>query len=150
MGQMSWRHLLTIVSLCTMALGLVGLSETIHPSRTALGASSLAIRLFGPVILIAGIALFAASRRIPKRAYPRASALVATGALTVAAPFVLWLAGVLLAPEDGAIWAPMIAVALFLLALPGVGMLFGGLRRLREPEVQPKVAQPVSKVRKRR
>lgn len=150
MGQMSWRTLMTILSVCTLALGLVGLSETIHPSKTALGPSSLAIRLFGPVILAVGITLLVSSRRIPRKSYPRPVPLVVTGVLSFASPFVLWTAGALLAPQDGAIWAPMVAVASFLLGLPGVGMAFGGLRRLREPEPAVQRATPATRVKKRR
>lgn len=150
MGQMSWRMLITILSVCTVALGLVGLSETIHPSKTSLGPSSVAIRLFGPIILTAGSALFVVSRRIPKKMYPRPIPLVVTGLLAVASPFALWVAGAILAPEDGARWAPMVAVASFLLALPGVGMVFGGVRRLREPEPVHARATPAPKVKRRR
>lgn len=150
MGQMSSRTLLTILSVCTLALGLVGLSETIHPSKTALGASTMAIRLFGPVVLVVGAALFLIARRIPRKAYPRARTLVFTGIIAMLAPLVIWLAGAILAPDDGAIWAPMVAVATFLLAMPGFGMLFGGVRRLGEPAPEPRSSVPVTKVRRRR
>lgn len=150
MGQMSWRTLVTILSVCTLALGLVGLSETVHPTRTALGPSSLAIRLFGPVIAAVGLGLFAMSRRVAKKAYPRPVPLVVTGLLALASPFAIWIAGALLAPDDSAIWAPMVAVASFLLALPGAGMAFGGLRRLREPDPAPARPGPPARVKRRR
>jgi len=150
MGQMSLRTLLTILSVCTLALGCVGLSETIHPSKTALDASSLTIRLFAPVLLVVGAALFVYRRRFPRKVKPSPRALAAIGGLCVAAPLVIWLAGAVGAPEDGAIWAPIVAVASVLLALPGFGMLFGGIRRLGEAPAPPRPPVQSGKVKRKR
>lgn len=150
MGQMTTRTLVTILGVCTLVLGAVGLSETINPSKTALGTASLAIRLFAPILLTVGVALFVASRRISRRLKPSPLALTITGAASVMAPAVIWVAGALAAPQDGAIWAPMVAVAAMLLALPGFGMCFGGLRRMREPRPEPRPTAPATKVRRRK
>lgn len=139
---MTWRTLLTILSACVGAVGIVGLSETIHPSKTALEASSLAVRLFGPVFLAVAAGLFAAGRALPKKATPGPASLALLGLLAMLFPGLIWLAGAVLAPEDGARWAPMVAVGTFLVAMPGFGMFFGGLRRLRQPEPQQTTRRP--------
>jgi hypothetical protein len=61
----------------------------------------------------------------------------------------IWVTGAIAAPEDGAIWAPIVAVASVLLALPGFGMLFGGIRRLGEAPAPRPPVQP-SKVKRRK
>jgi len=150
MGQMTTRTLLYILSFCTLALGLIGLSEAIHPSRTALGVSSPATRAFGPVIVAVGAGLFVAARRTNRKAVPKPAFLVWVGLGAMLVPVVIWAAGTFLAPVDSAVWLPMVAVAGILIALPGFGMFFGGLRRVREPASQTGSSAPVTKVKRRR
>jgi len=150
MGQLTSRTLVTILSVCTLVAGAIGLSETIHPSKTALATTSLAVRLFAPILLAVGVALFIASRRIPRKLTPSPRTLTLAGVGSIMTPAVLWVVGALAAPQDGAVWGPMVAVAAMLLALPGFGMCFGGLRRIGEPRAEPRTTAPVTKVRRRK
>lgn len=137
MGEMTSRVLAYIVGTSLLIMGVVQLSELVHPSGTALGASSGWVTGFAAGFVVIGIGVIAAGRRIPKRARPKPLTLTLAGLASAAAPFVVWVAATFLAPKDAAVWGPIVAIGLFVMTVPGVGMLIGGLRRIGQAPAPP-------------
>jgi hypothetical protein len=151
LGELTSRALGAIIGLAMAIVGVVGMSETIHPTKTSLSASTLAVRLFGPILLVTGLAVFALARRIPAKRRPTPLQLVLVGAASALTPGVIWIAGSSLANRDSAFWAPVVAAGLLLLTVPGLGMAIGGTRRLFERDATPShPAPPAPKVRRRK
>ncbi|MBM3496349.1 MAG: hypothetical protein FJX72_18805 [Armatimonadetes bacterium] len=151
MGELTSRTLAFIVGVAMIIVGVVGMSETVHPTKTALAASTLTVRLFGPVLIGLGALVLVASKRIPPKRRPSAGTLTITGLVTALIPAAIWGAGVGLARQDSAFWAPVVAAGLLLLTVPGLGMALGGARRLggKQADVG-HTAQPAAKVRRRK
>ena len=151
MSELSTRGLAVIIGVCMLIVGIVGMSETVLPTKTALAPSTVTVRLFGPAIAALGAAILLASRRMPKKKRPTARALALTGIVTALIPAAIWTAGAMLAVEDSAFWAPSVAAGLLLLTIPGLGMAFGGIRRLKEARTEPASSpQPVARVKRRK
>ncbi|NLI01638.1 MAG: hypothetical protein GX446_19380 [Chthonomonadales bacterium] len=151
MSELTSRGLATIIGVCLVIVGIVGMSETILPTKTALMPSTLTVRLFGPILVALGALVLGASRRIPKKARPSAAALAATGVATALLPAAIWAAGATLAFQDSAFWVPAVAAGLLLLTVPGIGMAFGGIRRLTSaPHEAPRPSQPTTRVKRRK
>lgn len=151
MSELTTRSLAVIIGVCMVIVGIVGMSETLMPTKTALRPSTVTVRLFGPTIGALGALLLAASRRMPRKRRPTAPALALTGLATALIPAAIWTAGATLANEDSAFWAPSVAAGLLLLTVPGIGMAFGGIRRLKEGRSAPPTPpQPVTRIKRRK
>ncbi|NUQ69367.1 MAG: hypothetical protein HUU17_00940 [Chthonomonadales bacterium] len=150
MGEVNYRSILFLLGISTLLTGLIGLSETLMPSKTALDAGTTVIRFFGPVLIGLGVVLIGLGRKVSKKARPSPRALLLSGLISMASPGMIWFAGSKLASIDSALWAPMVAAATLLLALPGVGLTLGGLRRIGQTRPAEPPPLPAPKVRRRR
>jgi len=151
LGELTSRALCSIVGIALIIVGVVGMSETVLPTKTSLAPSTMAVRIMGPATALLGVGLFMFGRTVPRKHRPSPMVLTIAGTAITLAPALIWTYGAALAREDAAFWAPAVAAALLVLTVPGLGMAIGGLRRLGRHVPEPsRPVQPGPKVKRRK